>query len=450
MRSLIGVVVALCCACSGSGSGGTGGGSATGGGSSTGGGSGTGGGSASGAGPAGSTFIPFTSDTESQDLAVDSSGAVHIVAEVNASATNNVLYAYCASGCDKASGYTVTAIDSISAPNDEVVLRLTASGHPRILQPGTANGHNGFDILSCDSSCTSAASWTRTRALDDDGRIDLAVEHDYFAVGPAGQLAFIYSSGDGMHLVQCNPTCTNVTLTNGISWGQVQLRIDSAGTLHTAFVDLSDPAAYKAVYLQCSTGCATLSNWGGAQFSSTNQSPKMSLVLDGTKPRVAAWYETVGDMSFDQKLYFDTCDTGCTMPASWHGTVLAWPDTMSSGPGRRVKLALSGAGDVAVVSRSLDTLVVGSCSGPACMTPSGKWSAGAVNSSAAMAVAFPTLMPCELGSWFFEYGLGAEFNAQNHLVLAYGAHARADVGNSESICAEGFNYDYQTVVQDIP
>ena len=57
------------------------------------------------------------------------------------------------------------------------------------------------------------------------------------------------------------------------------------------------------------------------------------------------------------------------MPANWHGTVLAWPDNMSSGPERRVKLALSGASDVAIVGRSLDQIVVGSCSGAATTTP---------------------------------------------------------------------------------
>ena len=165
---------------------------------------------------------------------------------MNASATNNVLYAYCASGRDKASGYTVTAIDSISGPNDEVVLRLTSSGHPRILQPGTANGHNGFDILA-------RLELHIRRVVDAHARarrrlaVDLAVAHADFAVGPACQLASLYSSGDGMHVGQCNPTGPNMPLTTGISWGQVQLRIDSAGTLHTAFVDLSNPTAYKAV-----------------------------------------------------------------------------------------------------------------------------------------------------------------------------------------------------------
>jgi hypothetical protein len=370
-----------------------------------------------------------------------------VAAEVNASSTNNILYAYCPSNCGVAASYQIATLGSVGLGNAEISLRVTSSGQPRLLQPDI----NGYDYLACDSSCTSPASWTRTRAVNDGSRIDLGLEHENFAVGPNGQAAIVYASGAGTNLALCLGNCTQPTswssgvLVSGIVWSDIHLAWDGSGALHAAFIDISNPGMYKAIHLQCSSACSNIASWTGPILSTTSVSPAIGLSLEGNLPRVATWYADVGDPNYNQKMAVGACDANCGQSTSWRIAGFAWPDTTTPANERRVKLITTGGGAV-IVSRGLGDIYAAQCTSN-CTQTTGQWAVAEINSTGTMNAAFPLLQPCQYANWFFEYGMNAGVTAAGALVVVSGAHGRALSGNSDPTCSEGYNYDYQTVVQ---
>jgi hypothetical protein len=223
--------------------------------------------------------------TYGASVAVDAQGGIHaaysLLSATNEAEGGTITYAYCPANCTlKANWSFVHLGDGVEAR-----IQVDAQGHPRLVMmtAGAPEGqaqHLYFSYGVCDTGCTDAANWTLTplvHTLDCiacvGGREQM--NHQYFALDPAGHPAFVFPS-----------------------------------------IDPADDSHAKLYYFSCMAepaACSQTEQWVAIQIGDGSYPYQPSLVFAGVgQPRLA--YQ-IGN-SLHSELYYLQCDQDC-QAANW-------------------------------------------------------------------------------------------------------------------------------------
>jgi hypothetical protein len=320
--------------------------------------------------PSGAFFVTTQIKTFSAAAAVDANGGRHMAfaAFQEYASEPPAFYAYCppgaAHGCADASDWGAVRLDGRV---DEVQLRLTSSGQPRMLIRRLRAGTNWEEYLyaACDAACTDASQWTSTLVAQPAG-VDVFGNDNpqrYFALDPQDRPRFVYSNGwgngqpIGVFYMYCDSGCT----TNPVSdphWRQTpiyegpidrslafdypSLTFTRAGQPRIVANMSFSGEAQGLYYLACDAGCEELAGWRGVRLGERGGGVAASwdLELDRQdRPRIAFFQGGTADGSGD-RLWYLWCDAACLTADGWGRSEIGAP----LGGGRYADLALDAAG----------------------------------------------------------------------------------------------------------
>jgi hypothetical protein len=318
----------------------------------------------------GAFFVTTEVKTFSAAAAVDAEGGRHMAfaAFLEYASEPPAYYAYCppraAHGCAEAADWAAVPLDSRV---DEVQLRLTASGQPRLLIRRLRAGTNWNEYVyaACDAACTDPARWASTVVAQPAG-VDVFGNGNpqrYFALDPQGRPRFVYSNGwgngqpIGVFYMYCDNDCT-ANPAGDPHWRQTpiyegpidrSLAFDYPSLTFTrdgrprivANVSFSGEAQ-GVYYLACDAGCGELAGWRGVRLGERGGGTAASwdLELDPQeRPRIAFFQGGTPDGGGD-RLWYLWCDGSCLSPAGWGRSEIGLP----LAGGRHADLALDARG----------------------------------------------------------------------------------------------------------
>jgi hypothetical protein len=294
---------------------------------------------------AGAIWLPYFLGEESvlptygASVAVDANGAMHAAYAIYLGADGQerpAIYAYCARGCEDRANWTFTMIGQAV---QEVRLELDPEGRPRLMLFGPegdphTNNRMRYQYAECLGDCADAAQWKIITVATPIEAIGLREfkNNRYFAIGPQGQAAFVYTdTPDNNHVgtffVSCVRDCTEAanwtetTLTTDDVFNKPSLVFTREGRPRLAFGanDWSSLDLYLA-YAECEGDGTNPDDWSATILTSIHGSAMYALQVDAEgKPRIAFASGSYAAAPFaDHQLYFLWCKEGAaTDPANW-------------------------------------------------------------------------------------------------------------------------------------
>ena len=288
-------------------------------------------------------------NTNSASIATDAQGGIHLAyayyEAVGDGAPTYGVYQYCAAACDKAANWQSV---TLGANVNEIQLKLTADGRPRILYrtPSDENGQV-FYYAECDQNCTQASGWSGAAVFSNRGMAIIEMSDDeqpqrYFALDHLGRPRFVYSDYDsfrepdhlGTYYAYCDSGCTAAS-----NWAEVKISKDNGGVGPYRSEDFYYPALtftpsgqprvladgttmddLSALhYVECNDGCEESANWQSVPLwergGGTNVAYDIEINAQG-QPRVA-YYDGARLNSQGEWLYYGWCNGACTDAANW-------------------------------------------------------------------------------------------------------------------------------------
>ena len=255
-------------------------------------------------------------------IVIDSSGALHIAFSTgftNLGSSNNLRYATCDSSCTSASSWTITTIESGPLGyNAEIAVDSNDTLH---IAYGNLTSTNTYSLryATCSSSCTSASSWTKLH-------IDQSANVGY-------KSSIAVDENDGIHIsyndftnqklkyAVCTSTCTSASSWSNTSIDQVgygysgksSIATDSDGVIHISYTnEISEDLKYAT----CSSTCMSASSWSNISLDTDgNTGVGSSITIDSNKGIHISYYD------IDNKLLkYAACSSSCTSLSSWTNT----------------------------------------------------------------------------------------------------------------------------------
>jgi hypothetical protein len=306
--------------------------------------------------------------TSSNSLATDGQGGIHLAYVYYNGLAENVpnsgVYQVCASNCDQPAQWKGVRLGE---EVDEIQLRLTPEGRPRILfRTDNANNGRNFFYATCDTGCTDPKNWQVGLVASNEGMAPIEISDDelpqrYFALDNLGRPRFVYNDRKGTHYgtfyTFCDANCTNPA-----NWGEVRLNKDNNGSGPYRDEDLFSPALafsptgqprivadgvtmqdeFFLYYVACDAGCDQRENWQSAPLFPRGNGFEFSFDLEinaNGDPRIA-WYEGAHVGGGGNVLNYVWCNDACTQPGNWSRHVLGLPVL----EGQEPDLELDGAG----------------------------------------------------------------------------------------------------------
>jgi hypothetical protein len=191
----------------------------------------------------------------------DDDEQAHVAMRVDTGSAWELRYATCDGGCDEASDWTVTLVDT---DLDRVpAIALDASGLPRISYD--VNGHTAF--ARCDAGCDAPGNWSHVELADTTGGeslIDIDVDGRTWIAG-----------GNELQLSWCDNGCTNAANWTTIDFAasafyKHEFHSSTSGSrvLTASFYE----ASYSTRILRCDGTCEDPSDWVSETIGNTQGS----------------------------------------------------------------------------------------------------------------------------------------------------------------------------------
>jgi hypothetical protein len=385
----------------------------------------------------GAFFINPETKTGSASLKIDAQGGMHLAfADFIPTAEHpRAVYMYCpgkgAACADPGKWQSVALSDLVY----EVQLALTPDGKPRMLirtatTHNTSNSGNDFYYAACDSACTTAAGWTVSYILSNDGTStfdisDLTSPQRSFALDPQGRPRFVYQDRNyliepdhyGAFYAYCDANCTAHTPGNP-TWSQVQIALSTpydAEVIEYPSLAFTKTGAPRVVgnlfalddpqsgltYFTCDATCDQPTSWQRVRLWDRGSTPEVSwdLELDSQdRPRIA-FYE--GDQLGDagDRLHYLWCDAAdCLTDSNWWMMDLGLGSTV--GTDADLELDAQDRPRIAYINGSLDGLGYVWCNS-ACQSDQAQWTYEPIETGAVLDAEFPVPRPshCDAGFW---------------------------------------------------
>ncbi len=365
-------------------------------------------------------------------LAIDAAGGTHLAyREIEPLEQQPALiYSYCAPNAACTSN---TAWSRLTIPGtvDEVQLRLTPAGQPRVLV-GLRQKSGNFEQLyaygECNANCQQETQWSFalvTSRLDSGigGVTGAYLPVRSFALDPAGRPRFVLYDANyvvepdhyGGFYFSCDTNCTNqgqwsearFTRQRRLSEYNIKDEVINAPVLTftsdgkprilAQLFPLDGEGTAGLTYFACDAGCDDDANWERTFLVERGSGPypAWDLALDASnRPRVAYFRYDASDDT-EQKLFYLWCDTGCTSGDNWNGTDIGMP----KGDGIGADLELDAQNRPRIAYLNSNALGYAFCNGD-CSGPGG-WQRRILDTHAALEAAYPIPLPftCDSGIW---------------------------------------------------
>jgi len=270
-------------------------------------------------------------------LIIDATGTRHLLYEqMLPDGTTLVPYRYgeCTNDCNVASSWTFTNVGDRATFGALGKLALNAQGKPRIMwarsnSTATVDDPYVFHFASCDSSCTSAASWTTGPVLTL-GANDYVSENTgrNLTIDGTGRAHFIYSATQlGLNYITCASNCTQAAawsapLNLSTSRGRVSLAVTASGGLRVAY---TTQETQLLAYRTCDANCASLASWSNEALLMNSAAGQVSLRLDGQgRPRIFVNQNGAGTPKTHDSFY-GWCESNCTNAMAWQFASIGLP-----------------------------------------------------------------------------------------------------------------------------
>lgn len=169
----------------------------------------------------GAFFVSEEGKTNSAGLAIDAKGGMHMVFAVFTELANHppAVYAYCpgpAAACADPNKWQAVGLSDLV---DEVQIKLTSDGKPRLLIRKMREGYlqDEYVYAECDAGCTEQAQWRLTSVAYAGGTDVFGKDNPQhsFALDNQDRPRFIFSNGwgagypEGVYYAYCDDVCDN-------------------------------------------------------------------------------------------------------------------------------------------------------------------------------------------------------------------------------------------------
>lgn len=307
--------------------------------------------------------------TYNGDTAVDANGEVHFVFYTSDERHRDeprdqpLYYAYCpgpVTAC--ADGGAWTGVVRMDAKVNEIQIKLTTDGKPRIL--ARTNGSRGYEYhyWACNQQCTDGQSWVGVYVIEAAGS-DPGTASDpqhSFALDSQDRPRFVYGNGWGnghptaVYYAFCDAAdCTEPESWQEVNiWGPIEFKTTTidystllfAGDKPRILTRLNYGALPVALqYYECQQACDQQSSWSNTTIphpDGNKQWANWDLALDANGRARVALYERAGiDIQVGGKLFYGWCDDNCGTPEGAFQLV-----QVASGEGPSVDLAIDDQG----------------------------------------------------------------------------------------------------------
>jgi hypothetical protein len=399
-------------------------------------------------------------------LALDGNGGTHVIYTSNFpddSGVSPAFYAYCPANCTSADAFRVARLsDQLSFAQ----LAVDAQGRPRVLLaselPDPSFGVKmHWTYGECNLGCTDAANWTLTEIAVARwywGAVDME-SNQSFALDANGNPRLLYFSNSfavdentpvGTIFTYCDGDCTQLsnwytTILSDATWENLALTLTRAGLPRIAYTVTNNEGVHTLGYAECDNPACTFYTTNYAVLTHSYATLALSgyvytLRLDSQdRPRLA-YYPGWGDSGSlpGQRLYYITCNAGCTQPGTWQATDLGLPAKTPAGD--EIWNGDSGA-DLAFdkqdrpriamhMGNSVDELVYLWCNS-GCEASANNWSYQVIWSTAAQVEemglppsqgcpdCIPPIPPCPTGFWDAGYWPSLALDSAGNPRIAY-------------------------------
>lgn len=295
-------------------------------------------------------FLNSVNGTTNVSVKIDKKGVFHaVVAEWHG---NRVFYGQCVSECGKSSNWLFIVIfnQNFSSSNGpgKVNLVIDSQDRPRVAFKVDGYGVNsvGYFYSECNLDCTSNINW-KTVQFAQAGKVIASQSANWFLLDPQGHpravteytefVDYLLNIRAQLYYNYCDTNCTessnwssillttmsNIGLVPGLS---TSLVLNSKGQPRIGFNLLVSSSNMNAYYLECNTGCSSLSNWKLASL--TNKwGYSFQMVIDAKE------YLHIATGSSGAVAYL-TCKQDCITPDNWQKIIIpGLPNGSGSGIG---------------------------------------------------------------------------------------------------------------------
>jgi hypothetical protein len=284
-------------------------------------------------------------------VAVGADGRIHLAFSGNPS---TIYYATCTSDCTLPGSWAHVAIAQEGIVYSRTQIRLDPLGRPRVFFFFDKGGNfDEYRYVTCDSDCTTAASWTVSTALVAQNVGD-DVPVRSFALDRQGNPAFIYRNiaggpPRGLYYVRCGGTDCSATASWTVTqlvqdeWSTsayhgLSLEYDGANVAHVAFrAPTGTNGVFATAYMRCSTTCGDAASWASTYLFQCSASGDLQLRVEDSGRAHLAYSGANGN----EQIVYLSCASGCTAPGGWTGITIG---SAAHDGARALDLALDAAG----------------------------------------------------------------------------------------------------------
>lgn len=403
-------------------------------------------------------FAEPDTKTKSGNIVVDANGGLHVAYNYRLPMAENpaAVYLYCpgpAAVC--ADGAQWQGV-SMLAQVDNVQLRLTAAGQPRLLiETNSQTYAGGRDIyyVECNQHClTDPNAWSGTLVTarwETGGISDLVagnLPRRSFALDPQGRPRFAYYDGNylrepdhyGGYYAWCDVACADqanwyeVRITQQVGYQYESINFpalvftaDGRPRIATQVFPLGGFDLNGLHYYECDAACGSEGSWQRVKIADRGQGtyPMWDIELDKSdRPRVVFYKGQTLD-STGEKLYYLTCDVNCLTAGSWSMIDLGFG--AQHGDGADLELDAFDRPRITYIQYSGEDLYYAWCNA-ACGNPA-SWQKTLVETNEHVLQVWPVANPftCDAGFWDIKAPMfGLDAYGQSRATFDASYHAR--------------------------
>jgi hypothetical protein len=390
--------------------------------------------------------------TGASAIAMDAQGGMHMAFRDHVPFADKpaAYYAYCPPPTSQCSDPAKWSNLSLGGPVDDVQLKLTPAGQPRMLvsaSPEAGSFEKHYLYLECGGSCLDENNWGYVDVTYSygNGASDVTgyyLPKRYFALDKQGRPRFVFYDGNyaiepdryGGYYAACDDDCLNQA-----SWSVTRFtREDHSQTSYYETIKspaltftasngprivaqlgpVDDPRWYMdppLYYFACDAGCDDAASWQRARITGDagGAYPAWDIALDANdRPRVA-FFSYQGSAG-SEKLFYLQCDAECTSDGSWQRVNLGLP----SGAGTGANIELDALGRPRIAYLNSNDLGYSWCDTD-CESPAA-WQHRTVETSDELEAQYPVARPvtCDASTWD-NYSPNLQLDAAGRPVVSY-------------------------------
>lgn len=371
--------------------------------------------------------------TGTPDIALDASGAMHMVYRYHVPFAEgaDAVYAVCAAPAEQCADPIRWQRVVLGGPVDEVQIELTAGGAPRVLAtvvPLDGPSERQFVYGACDRACTDINNWnwanvTFAYGSGVDSITALYLPQRSFALDPAGRPRFVFYNADyrvepdryGGYYAACDAACTDplhwsvTTFTHErvlseyvaenelINFPALAFTPDGKPRVVAMLYPLNGTGEDGIYYFACDAACEDPANWQRVMVADRGQGPYpiWDIAVDQNGRSHIAFFKAGAEDDSGERLHYLTCGAGCLNRANWEPVNLGLP----RGVGDGVDIALDAQGRPRMAHFSGEDLVYSWCD-TGCTDPR-QWHHAVVDQDEQLEAEYPIARPitCDAGIW---------------------------------------------------